>query len=70
MQIDQDTLAQLLREAAESHHEYEQTLGERDDNWAAWYAEYLLERMAEETQQPMDDADDETEEFGEGEDDL
>jgi hypothetical protein len=70
MNVDQEQLAQLLREAAEAHHEYEQTLGERDDTWAEWYAEYLLERLDEETQQPIDDTGDEQEELSEGEDDI
>jgi hypothetical protein len=41
-------LAGLLTEAAEAHHQYETDAlkGERDNNWAEWYAEYLLQHGA------------------------
>lgn len=34
-------LAQRLREAAEAHHEYEQTLDKPDPSWPEWYAAYM-----------------------------
>ena len=39
-------VAALLREAATAHGEYEATVlgGERDEDWADWYAAYLLDR--------------------------
>jgi hypothetical protein len=37
--MDVATLADLLREAAEHHHGYEQTSPEHD--WAEWYAPYI-----------------------------
>jgi hypothetical protein len=37
--MDVATLADLLREAAERHHHYEQTSPEHD--WAEWYAPYI-----------------------------
>lgn len=32
-----------LVDAAAAHHEYEKTLGHRDDDWASWYARFLVE---------------------------
>jgi hypothetical protein len=49
MQSDPKTrLAGLLSEAAEAHHQYETDVlkGERDNDWAGWYAEYLLQHGA------------------------
>lgn len=43
--ITKDELEQLLRDAEAAHAQYEQQLGRRDDNWPAWYAEYILERL-------------------------
>lgn len=43
--LTKDRLAELLREAAEAHHEYEEKLGERDEDWPAWYAGYVVERL-------------------------
>ncbi|MFB6212721.1 MAG: hypothetical protein ABEI53_02835 [Candidatus Magasanikbacteria bacterium] len=42
-------LAGLLEEAKEAHHQYEQEElgGETDENWAEFYAEYILERFQE-----------------------
>lgn len=36
----------LLREAERAHGEYEKTLGHRDDKWPDWYAAYVAERLA------------------------
>lgn len=36
------TLAELLRQAAEHHHGYEETAEEHD--WAEWYAAYVSAR--------------------------
>ena len=38
-------LATLLREAERAHGEYEKTLGHRDEDWPAWYAAYIAERL-------------------------
>jgi len=43
--IDKNTLAKALTEAAEAHHQYEQELGHRDEKWAEWYAEYIKHRI-------------------------
>jgi hypothetical protein len=44
--VTRETLEQLLREAEQAHGAYEAT-GHRDDNWPAWYARYIMERLAE-----------------------
>ena len=49
--VTREKLEQLLREAEQAHGAYEATLGHRDDNWPAWYARYIMERLAE-TQSP------------------
>lgn len=36
------TLAQALREAAAAHGEHEKAIGQRDENWPEWYAQYLV----------------------------
>lgn len=36
---DRDKLAELLREAQSAHHA---AVGDAEDDWAAWYASYLL----------------------------
>ena len=46
VRVDEATLARLLREAEEAHAAYEQQLGTRDDNWPAWYAHYIVERLS------------------------
>ena len=41
---DKQRLVELLTEAGEAHHHFEEeTLKRRDDDWAAWYARYLME---------------------------
>jgi hypothetical protein len=39
-------LTQLLREAERAHAAFEQELGHRDEDWPAWYAQYILDRLA------------------------
>jgi predicted enzyme related to lactoylglutathione lyase len=34
-------LARALQRAATAHHEHEQRIGKTDDNWPAWYADYI-----------------------------
>lgn len=48
MQVDvtAEELAALLREAERAHGEYERELGRRDDDWPAWYADYILRTLA------------------------
>jgi hypothetical protein len=40
-----EDLASLLREAERAHAEYERELGSRDEDWPAWYAGYILDRL-------------------------
>jgi len=35
-------LASALRRAASAHGEHEKRIGRRDEDWAAWYSDYLL----------------------------
>jgi hypothetical protein len=46
-ELTREELAELLREAERAHGEYEQSLGERDEDWPSWYAGYILDRLAE-----------------------
>jgi catechol 2,3-dioxygenase-like lactoylglutathione lyase family enzyme len=34
-------LARALQRAAAAHHEHERRIGKADDNWPAWYADYI-----------------------------
>ena len=48
MEVQQVTaaeLAELLRAAAQAHHEYETELGRPDEDWPTWYAEWILARL-------------------------
>jgi hypothetical protein len=54
--VNKDKLEQLLREAEQAHGAYEATLGQRDENWPAWYAEYILRRLEEARTQRADGA--------------
>jgi hypothetical protein len=40
-----EELAQLLRETAQAHHVYEQSLGHPDKEWPQWYAEYMIRKL-------------------------
>jgi hypothetical protein len=44
-EITEERLAELLREAEAAHGEYERGLGRRDDDWPAWYAHFIAERL-------------------------
>jgi hypothetical protein len=37
-----EELAQALRRAEAAHGEHEKRTGERDEDWPAWYAAYML----------------------------
>jgi hypothetical protein len=41
-----ERLASLLREAERAHGAYEKELGRRDEDWPAWYAAYIVGRLA------------------------
>jgi hypothetical protein len=49
MQLTEKKLAELLSEASQAHHVYEQTLGHIDDSWPTWYAEYINNRWVYDT---------------------
>jgi NADPH-dependent 7-cyano-7-deazaguanine reductase QueF len=45
-------LTAVLQQAGNAHHEYEtRYLGEKDPDWAGWYAAYVLEKMGHFTTQ-------------------
>lgn len=47
MNISEERLAELLRNAQEKHHVYEQELGHADEDWAKWYAAYIARCLKE-----------------------
>jgi hypothetical protein len=44
-EVTEERLAELLRQAEGAHAEYERELGQRDEDWPAWYARFILERL-------------------------
>ena len=46
--VSEDRLRTLLRVAESAHGAYEAELGRRDDDWPAWYASFIVERLREE----------------------
>jgi len=40
-----EELAALLKEAAEAHHKFEETLGKADEDWPTWYANFMHARI-------------------------
>ena len=47
MDLTKDDLEKSLRAAEQAHGEYEKKLGHRDDNWPAWYAEFIVKKLRE-----------------------
>jgi hypothetical protein len=45
VEVTTEELARLLQEAERAHGEYERQLGRRDDDWPAWYANYILRQL-------------------------
>jgi hypothetical protein len=47
--VNKEDLARLLREAEEAHGRYERDElgGERDEQWADWYADYVVNALEE-----------------------
>lgn len=43
--ISKADLTALLEEAKEAHSAYESLLGSKDDDWAQWYADFILKKM-------------------------
>ncbi len=48
-ELTKETLTSLLKEAEKAHAEYEHALGHRDDDWATWYAGFIINRLQEDT---------------------
>lgn len=48
--LDKENLTRLLKEAERAHAEYEKSLGRADENWPAWYADFILKNQPEEKQ--------------------
>jgi len=46
MIITKNDLSKLLTAAQAAHHKYEEANG-KDDNWADWYADFILWRLVE-----------------------
>jgi catechol 2,3-dioxygenase-like lactoylglutathione lyase family enzyme len=44
-----DDLAAALRRAARAHGEHETRIGAADENWPAWYADYMVREQAGDT---------------------
>ena len=44
-----EALTSLLQEAEKAHAEYEYALGHRDDDWATWYAGFIIESLQEDS---------------------
>lgn len=40
-----ETIARLLREVANAHHEYEKQIGKPDANWERWYSRMIFNRL-------------------------
>ena len=47
MAITAEELAAELRAAEAAHGEYERQLGHADPDWPAWYADFIVERLAQ-----------------------
>lgn len=45
VELTRERLAELLREAEQAHAEYERGLGQRDEDWPGWYADYILRAL-------------------------
>jgi hypothetical protein len=41
-----ERLTQLLRDAERAHGAYEKELGRADEDWPAWYAQYVLDQLS------------------------
>ncbi|MCO6040404.1 hypothetical protein [Thermococcus alcaliphilus] len=46
--LTKERLAELLKEAEETHAQYEKEIGKRDENWPEWYASYIIKKLEKE----------------------
>lgn len=44
--LTRELLTDLLRDAERAHADFERELGHRDEDWPAWYAGYIVDRLA------------------------
>ncbi len=51
--VTREQLKQYLEDAKEAHTEYENELGHSDKDWADWYSEYIIRRIAEQEQEEI-----------------
>ena len=45
-ELSPDRLTELLKDAERAHGAYEKELGRRDEEWPAWYAQYIVDRLS------------------------
>ena len=45
-EVGAERLTELLRDAERAHGAFEKELGHRDEDWPAWYARYILDRLS------------------------
>jgi hypothetical protein len=45
-ELSAERLTELLKQAERAHGVFEKELGRRDDDWPAWYATYIVGRLA------------------------
>ena len=45
-ELSPERLTELLRDAERAHGVFEKELGRRDEEWPAWYAQYILDRLS------------------------
>jgi len=52
--LTKEELTRLLREAEKAHGQYEKEKlgGERDADWASWYAEFIVNALRERAKRP------------------
>lgn len=43
--LNKEKLAELLKEARKAHRNYEEILGGPDDDWAIWYADFIIKKL-------------------------
>jgi len=48
-QLTKEELTSLLKEAEKAHTEYEYALCHKDEDWTTWYAEFIINRLQEES---------------------
>lgn len=46
--LDEEKLEELLSRAHRAHIDYEEQLGHDDDEWATWYAEFIMSELEDE----------------------